>query len=96
VTHIQPQASARLSSSGRTSFRLQAVLLSELLDAAGGVNEFLFAGKKGMAVGANFDVDAARRRAGFYHVAAGAYNRRVFVFGMDSSFHNFLSAEKVL
>jgi hypothetical protein len=95
VTHIQPQASARLSSSGRT-FCLQAVLPSELLDAAGGVDKFLFAGKKGMAVGANFDVDAACRRAGFHYMAAGAYNRGGFVFGMDPSFHNFLSTEKIL
>jgi hypothetical protein len=47
----------------------------------------LFAGEEGVAVGANFHVEIARRRTRFHHMAAGASNGRTLIFRMDRWFH---------
>ena len=82
MIHIKPQTSANSV--------LKSVFLSELFYATGGVDEFLLAGEKGMAVGANFDVDGARRRAGFYGMAAGARDGHILIFWVNPGFHNIL------
>ena len=50
------------------------VLFGEAFDAAGGVDELLFAGEEGVAIGADFDVEAVALdgRARLKIVAAGA------------------------
>jgi hypothetical protein len=48
------------------------VFLLEFLDAAGGVDEFLLAGKEGVTGGADFDVHFAVHRAELDLVATGA------------------------
>jgi hypothetical protein len=66
---------------------LQAVFLAELLDPAGRIDELLFAGEKRVAIGANLHVNVARRGTCLGHIAAGAGNRGIFVFGMDGWLH---------
>ena len=64
-----------------------AVTTVELLDAACRVDKFLFAGKEGVAIGANADVHILYRGANFENVAAGAGDGRLFVVRMDLFFH---------
>jgi hypothetical protein len=65
------------------------VLLSEALDAAGGVNELLFAGEEGMAVRADFNVQpvALDGRASGEIMAAGAVHRYGVIVGVNTGFH---------
>jgi len=65
-----------------------AVSLFESLDAAGGVHDLLLTGIERMAVGTNFNVDFRNRGAGLKSVTAGAGNRTLNIFGMDSLFHS--------
>jgi hypothetical protein len=65
------------------------VLLSESLDAPGGVDKLLFAGEKGMTTRANFHP----QRVAFYgrtrreSVPAGAMHGNSVIVGMNSGFH---------
>ena len=61
--------------------------LLELVNAAGGIDEFLLAGIKGVADVANADNDCRPRGAGFDHIATGATDFRIHIFRMDLSFH---------
>ena len=64
------------------------VFAAEALDAAGGVHEFLFAGKERMASSADFYADVALMAgAGNKSVAAGAMHADFAVIGMNSCFH---------
>src|SRR6266436_7438019 len=65
------------------------VFLGEALDAAGGVNELLLAGKEGMAIRADFDVKpvALDGRASGEIVAAGAVHRYGVIVGVNTRFH---------
>jgi hypothetical protein len=65
------------------------VFLLEALDAAGGIDQFLLAGEKGMATGADFDSDqfAFLGGAGLERASAGAVNSYSVIIGMDSFFH---------
>lgn len=65
-----------------------AVAAGEFLDASGGINEFLFAGEKGMARRADTDLDVALGGTGVVNGPAGAGDRRFDVIGMDISFHS--------
>jgi hypothetical protein len=67
------------------------VFFAETLYAACRIDKFLFAGKKRVAGRANLNLDILCRRARFYHIAAGAGNRRQFVIRMYSLFHIFLT-----
>src|SRR4029077_18700361 len=80
------------SSSGALAF--DAVFPSELFYSAGGVDEFLLAGKERMAIRANFHMDIAHRGTGFDHMATGTSDRRRLIFRMDTCFHKFLSNMK--
>jgi hypothetical protein len=51
------------------------VFLAETLDSAGGVHQFLFAGEKRMAFGANFHADVFLCRPHLDRVAAGTLDR---------------------
>ena len=64
------------------------VLAAETLDAARAVQNFLLAGKEGMAGGADFNVDIALvRRAGDECVPTGAFHAHFVVSRMDSCLH---------
>ena len=66
------------------------VFLPEALYAAGGVNQFLLAGKERMAGGADFHLDVLGCGTGLNHVPADAGNRRHFIFGMYLFFHSHI------
>lgn len=59
----------------------------EFLDASCGIDEFLFAGEKWMASGANADLHIWARGTRVINGAASAYQRCFDVFWMDFCFH---------
>ena len=62
----------------------------ELVNTSAGVNELLFAGEEGMALGADINSQvAALSGLGFNSLAASASDDAGFVIGMDSVFHCF-------
>ena len=65
------------------------VFFGEALDAASGVNELLFAGEEGVAVGADFDVETVALDGGasLKIVAAGAVHRDGMIVGVNTGFH---------
>ena len=65
------------------------ILFGEAFDAACGVNQLLFAGEEGVAIGADFDFEhvALDGRAGGEIVAAGAVNGDGVIVGMNTGFH---------
>src|SRR5579885_37033 len=68
------------------------VLLLELLDAAGRIDDLHFAGEERMASRANLDRDVLLGAAGYKLVAATASHRGFNIFGVNSGFHDFLLA----
>lgn len=87
-------ASKSHSASSSADLAFDAVFLSELFYSAGGVDEFLLAGKERMAIRANFHMDIAHRGTGFDHMATGTSDRRRLIFRMDTCLHKFLSNMK--
>ena len=77
--------------SGLATGLLDAVLAVEPFDAAGGIDEALGAGVKGMAFRANLDMKLFQSRARFKGVAACTSYDAAAVFGMDSRFHFYFS-----
>src|SRR5438132_778423 len=69
------------------------VLLLELLDAAGRVNELHLAGEERMAGRANFDGDVLLGAAGRELVAAATGHRGGFVLGVNVFLHRWLRAK---
>ena len=68
--------------------RLLAVTLIKSIHASGGVNQFLFAGKKRVASGTDFHVQIALLgRTRLEGLAAGARNSDFRVFRVNSRFH---------
>ena len=66
------------------------VLAAEALDAAGRVHQLLLAGKKWMAIGADFHVNVALvGRAGSERMAARAEHANLVVCRMNSCLHGF-------
>jgi hypothetical protein len=65
------------------------VLFGEAFDAASGVNQLLFAGEEGVAIGADFDVEALAfdGRASLEIVAAGAVDCNGVIIGVNTGFH---------
>src|SRR5258708_27451490 len=65
------------------------VFLGEAFDAAGGVNQLLLAGEEGMAIRADFDVQAVALdgRASRKIVAASAVHRYGVIVGVNTGFH---------
>src|SRR5579885_756209 len=68
---------------------LQPVLALEALHPSCRIQQPLLTGVKGMALGANFDVQRAQRGARFEGVAAGAGHHATAILGMNSSFHTY-------
>jgi hypothetical protein len=65
------------------------VFAAEAFYAAGGIHEFLLAGKEGVAGGADFYADVALMGgAGDEGVAAGAMDADFAVMGMNGCFHD--------
>src|SRR5438128_9687355 len=91
------EARARILDLLLGSFRLRGggfrrialgVFASEALDAAGGVQQFLLAGKERMARRADFHIDVATmRRARDERISTGAVHPHFVIVGMDSGFH---------
>ena len=63
------------------------ILLTETLDASGGIDQFLFPRKKRMALGANFDTDVLFSGTDLDLTAAGALNARFKRFRMNVVLH---------
>ena len=63
------------------------VASAEFFDAAGGVNQFLFAGKERVAGGADLHLQLGEYRADLKGAAAGTYRVNSLVFRMYIFFH---------
>ena len=68
-------------------FALHAVTLLETVHASASIDELLLAGKEGVALGANFNLQFTLDRAALESVAASATNDALTVIGMDSFLH---------
>ena len=66
--------------------------LFELINTPAGINEFLFAGKERMALGADFNRHITFGGTGLHRFAASALDRGFFILGMNSSFHDHTSS----
>jgi hypothetical protein len=64
-----------------------AITARELLDPAGGIDEFLLARKKRMASGADADFNIATCRARVIHRAARAHHVGLEILRMNACFH---------
>jgi hypothetical protein len=84
--HFETAPLLRRSSSGLGLGRVRLrILATEALYATGGVDHLLLAGKKRVAVGADFHVNIALMGgAGLKAVTAGAHHADCFVIGMNS------------
>src|SRR6478672_6110644 len=67
---------------------LLRVFLLKPLDPPFSVDDLLRAGKKGMATGANIDVDVPDGGSGLVAVTAGAMDRRLSIQRMNALFHD--------
>jgi hypothetical protein len=78
------------------AYKLHAVFLTELLDAAGSVNDLLLAGIERVALGANFDVHVlASRRACLELIAAATAYGNFSVVWMSIGLHAGISFKAV-
>jgi len=64
-----------------------AIATGEFFDAAGSVDELLFASEKRVASGADTNFDIPASRAGVIDRAAGAANLGLEILGMNVRFH---------
>jgi len=69
---------------------LDVVLFPESFDSAGGVYQFLFTGKEGVAGRADFYLDVLGCRTCFDNIPAGAGYLCHFILGMNFFFHFIL------
>ena len=77
-----------LCGSSRLGCRFLAVTLIEAIDASGGIDELLFAGKERVASRTDFYVQVTfLRGAGLERISTRAGNGYFVVFGMNSWFH---------
>ena len=67
------------------------VFFPESFDSACGVDQFLFAGKKRVAFGTNFNTDIGFGRANLDFAATCTTDGRVGIFRMDVFFHDTLN-----
>jgi hypothetical protein len=74
---------------------LQPVFLLEPLHPSGRIDQFLFTGKERMAPGADFDRNLLLDGFGADFIAAGAFDDRIDVLGMNVLFHLFLRKKAV-
>ena len=72
-----------------------AVTAGKFLDPARGIDEFLFAGEKGMTSSTNADLNIATRGASVIHRAACAYHIGLVIFWMNACFHLLNGARNV-
>lgn len=73
-----------------------AVAPGKFLDAASRINEFLFAGEKGMTSCANADLNIAARGAGMIHRTACAYHIGFVILWMNIGLHFWKRARNLL
>lgn len=70
--------------------RIAALITTvKAVNATGGINQFLFSGKKRMTFRADFDAQIAARRTGFKIIPARASDGYFFIFRMYFRFHLF-------
>jgi hypothetical protein len=74
----------------RKSALLFLVFLHELIHSSFRIDEFLFSGKKRMALGTDFHVDGLLGRTSLNRITASAHYSRHFIFGMPFVFHKYL------
>jgi len=90
----------RLLGRGGLGFALfllvHAVFAAVPLNPSGGVDQFLAAGEKRVAIGADFNLEILDRGAGFDHIATGARNRGVEILGMNFLFHFFILYQQII
>ena len=67
---------------------VQIKALVEAFYTTAGVNQFLSAGKEGVAAGADVNTEIFFGRAGLNHVTASTFNGGRFVIRMNSLFHS--------
>lgn len=63
------------------------IAVIEPFDATFGIEKFVLAGEKRMAIGTNFDSDFGFGRAGFKLISAGAVHLGLYIDGMNTLFH---------
>jgi hypothetical protein len=73
---------------------LLLIFIEEAFDTAFGVYELMFAGKKRMAIRANFDLDVRLSRPSFHYVAASTSHGCFCILRMNTLFHNVLGVTK--
>jgi hypothetical protein len=73
-----------------------AVAAGKFLDAPSRIHELLFPGEKGMASGANTDLNIAARGAGVIHCTAGAHNIGFVILWMNTGLHLWKGARNLL
>jgi hypothetical protein len=66
---------------------LDIVLFLEFFDATRRIDDILLPGVKRMAVRADLNVKVFRCGPGLNLIAAGAFNDRIFILGMNIRFH---------
>ena len=72
-----------------------AITASEFLDASGGIDELLFARKKGMTSCTNTDLNIATRRPRVIHRAARTDHVGLVILWMNACFHLSNGAQNV-
>jgi hypothetical protein len=65
------------------------VFFTKSFNTPGRIHQFLFAGKKRMALGANFNTDVLAGRADFHDIATGAFDVGFRILRMNIRFHFF-------
>jgi hypothetical protein len=68
------------------------VFLAETFNPAGRVDQLLFTGKKGMALGADFNPNVLFRGTCLYHIPASALDGRLNIIRMNVRFHDAYSS----
>jgi hypothetical protein len=68
------------------------VFFAKTLNATSGVDQFLLAGEKRVALRANFHGNIAFGGGDLKRVTAGTLDGRFLAFGMDICFHNYFSS----
>jgi hypothetical protein len=77
---------------------IQVIFPAESFHPTGGIDQLLFSGKEGMAIGTDLHLDILDRRTGLDYMPAGAgYLGRV-VFGVNLRFHfsTFFSSPQII
>jgi hypothetical protein len=81
--------------SGGSFFHMIGIFFHKFFNSAGGIDQFLLAGKKRMAGRTDFDRNLLVHRTEFHRIAAGAFGGNLVVFWVDILFHGSLPPEQM-